>query len=319
MNGNAGGVATAICPVLSSMAICKPQYLVPGRCLVSSHFVGEHILTVCNVHNYGLSSCDTATIKDFLFVLGSSIEVNPTSMLGVLVGDLNIKAEHERSFKVGSGFAGGPRDRGFSNPLFSGQRLGLWRSILSTWTKISQPMPTHFDFSSKSCSRIDRVWVFGLSNMLIKLQIRSHVLSTPEDYYGRGLSDHAPVIVSFGKHFRSASKPNSIPQFVCKHPKFEQHVYSFASYCDLLNFPVHRQLANLKVCFREASKVVLLEIQHDEENSLEARRLAFCSMSRALWFNDVSLAKKLLASSALAKVHLQVSDGKVSFINPAFF
>ena len=47
INGKARGVATAICPKLCSMAIYEPQYLVPGRCLVSSVSVGDKVLSVC--------------------------------------------------------------------------------------------------------------------------------------------------------------------------------------------------------------------------------------------------------------------------------
>ena len=41
-------------------------------------------------------------------------------------------------------------------------------------------------------------------------------------------------------------------------------------------------------------------------------------MSRALWFNNESLAKRLLQSSELAKMHLCSSGGKVSIANPRF-
>ena len=119
----------------------------------------------------------------------------------------------------------------------------------------------------------------------------------------------------FDKQIRSASSPRPLPKFVCKHPKFERHVHSLASYCDLLSLLVHRQLSTLKVCFREASKLVLLDIQHDEENSLEAQRLAFSCISRAIWFNNVSLTKKLLISSELTRLHSQILNEKVSVIN----
>ena len=64
---------------------------------------------------------------------------------------------------------------------------------------------------------------------------------------------------------------------------------------------------------------MLRHLQHNEEDSIQAKRLAFASMSRALWFNNVSLAKRLLQSSELAKLHLCLSGGKVSVVNPAFF
>ena len=114
---HSGGVATLICPSLAAVANFDNQFVVPGRCLASSLKVRNKCLSVCNVHNYGLSISDVRAIKDFLSLLCSSIELNPTSMLGILVGDVNIKAEHERSFKIGHSFAGGLRDRGWQSPV----------------------------------------------------------------------------------------------------------------------------------------------------------------------------------------------------------
>ena len=52
-------------------------------------------------------------------MLCSSIEFDSSLMLVILVGDVNIKAEHKGSFKISQSFAGGLRDRGFGNPLFT--------------------------------------------------------------------------------------------------------------------------------------------------------------------------------------------------------
>ena len=61
---------------------------------------------------------------------------------------------------------------------------------------------------------------------------------------------------------------------------------SIASYCDLLDIPVHRQLAVYTCGFKGASKQVLSYIQHNEGGLIQARRLAFSAMSMALWFNN---------------------------------
>ena len=53
-------------------------------------------------------------------MLSTNIELLPTNLLGLLDGDVNIKAEHERSFKIGQNFDVGLRDRGFWNPLLCG-------------------------------------------------------------------------------------------------------------------------------------------------------------------------------------------------------
>ena len=205
--------------------------------------------------------------------LSHNVNGAPTSPLGLMVGDINIKAEHERSFKINDGQLRGVVDRMYANPLFSGHRLGLWKGILAMGTEIAQPMPTHFDFANKSCSRIDRAWAFGPSNFLIKLQVRSHVVGTPEEYYGNGLSDHAPLIVSLGPMDLVHKCEVSIPKFVCKHPNFSVHVDAYASYVDLLNLPNHVQMNVYKDCLKEASKKVLDDIKHAEGESLQSQRM----------------------------------------------
>ena len=160
----------------------------------------------------------------------------------------------------------------------------------STWTEIIQPRPTHFDFSGQSCSRIDRIWAFGLSSLSIKMYVRSHVVSSPVEYYGQGLSDHTPLIASLGRHARidsssnycrliadvlhaattscwfSYCSSNSMPRFVCNHPECKLQLNSIAWYCDLLEMSARKQLAVYEMCFEEASKKVLLHIQPNEED-----------------------------------------------------
>jgi len=225
-NPNAGGVLIAICPVLCAVANFEEQVLIPGRALCVSLFCRNRILSVLNVHNYNLSNQEVKSISHFTSNLCLDIRSNPMLRLAVLIGDLNIKAEGEMTYKIGQVFAGGQPNIGSSNPIFRGQRLRQWRSILADWTEIVQPLPTH------SCSRIDRAWVFGPSDMLIKLHIRSFVVGVPENWHGQGIADHAPLLVSFGRKPK-ASESNSIPKFVCNHPNYKMHVDKVAEYIDV--------------------------------------------------------------------------------------
>ena len=81
-------------------------------------------------------------------------------------------------------------------------------------------------------------------NYMLK-HIHTHTHTRIHAYisYGQGLSDHAPLLVSFGRHGRTDSSNFYLPKFVCTHPEFKLHVNSIALYCDLLEIPVHRQLA----------------------------------------------------------------------------
>ena len=48
-----------------------------------------------------------ATISRFTNDLGLNIKSDPRSRMAVLIGDINIKAEGEMTFKIGQVFAGG--------------------------------------------------------------------------------------------------------------------------------------------------------------------------------------------------------------------
>ena len=74
-----------------------------------------------------------------------------------------------------------------------------------------------------------------------------------------------------------------------------------------------------KVCIKEASKQVLVDINNCEGDSLASQRMIFASISRAAWYNNISLAKKLISSSTLAKAHISIVGCKVVFLEPASF
>ena len=143
---------------------------------------------------------------------------------------------------MGRVLVGGVRDRVYNNPLFSGQLLRLWGKILEGWTEVIQPFPIHFDASGNSCSRIDRAWVFGPSSLLIKLRVMSFVISSPEEYFGEGLSDHAPLILSFGRVIDTGINSSAIPKHFCKLPAFAEGVDSLVKDCELFEQPKHKRL-----------------------------------------------------------------------------
>ena len=111
-----------LCPSLARAANFVVALPVPGRFLASSLKVRDKTLVACSVRNYGLGVSNI--INDFLFMLSSNIELQPTLMLGFLIGAIRIKAEHEKASRIGRNFVVGLRDRVFDNPLFTCHRLG---------------------------------------------------------------------------------------------------------------------------------------------------------------------------------------------------
>ena len=90
---------------------------------MSPFSVGDKCLTVIDLHNHGLKANQVHILGNLMSSLASRIKASPHLLSGVLVGVLDIKTEREESFKVGRIFAGGPRDRVYNNPFFSGQVL----------------------------------------------------------------------------------------------------------------------------------------------------------------------------------------------------
>ena len=209
----AGGVVTAVCPSIASFALFEDEVLIPGRCIGTSILAGDKVLTVLNLHNHGLKAEQVRRIGNFTSLIIHNIRDSPCSKFGILLGDLNIKAEEELVFNVGRNFEH-PNVRYSGNPVYSGTHLRIWESILDEWTEVIQPFPTHFNSRENSCSRIDRGWVACPSSLLTKMLNSSYVISSPEAFHASGLSDHAPMVIAFAAVPRQGfgdPPPNSSP------------------------------------------------------------------------------------------------------------
>ena len=136
-------------------------------------------------------------------------------------------------------------------------------------------------------------------------------MGTPEELYGKGTGDHAPIILCFGKPCVTKTVNNCIPKVICRNDKFRMHLDSLVSDCGLLQQPNHKILDVYKSCVQEASRLTRRDILFDDEISCAAKRMMLASISRAIWMNNFGLANKLLRSTALAHTHLEIRNGKV--------
>jgi hypothetical protein len=116
---------------------------------------------------------------------------------------------------------------------------------------------------------------------------------------GRELSDHAPFVITFGRKPHAAGS-HSLPKFICMDPCFKEHLNSLVDYVDIFNLPLHRQLPTLNTCILEAGKIVRQLLLFDDTPTPSANRLILASVSRAIWFNDVNLARRILRFLLLA-------------------
>ena len=327
-----GGVVTAICPVLADRVQISDVVLAHGRCIFTElafpketeprvggcgSALHSRAVYIGNIHNYGLKSVHLNGISRHLAHLRDKVQADPISFMAVLVGDFNFRHRGDRDFKVGQPpsvvLPGSLRS---ANPQSCSSNFqARWEKMLEDWTEISQPYPTHYDHKGHLCTRIDRGFIAYPSNFLIKLQCSSSVIGSPEDYFGDLISDHAPLLFSFGLKPRLCQGAQPIPRHICKSENFKLELQSLVEDMHFEDLAPEKKLICYKSCIREAARRVRDRLFLEDPASDNAIRMTLSSISRAIWFNDVKLARRVFSSSSIARDLLEVRHGRVVCID----
>ena len=61
-----------------------------------------------------------------------------------------------------------------------------------------------------------------------------------------------------------------------------------------------------KLCLKEAAKVVTEKMQLESSNENASRRFVLAIISRVIWFNKTSVARRLMRTSDVGREALQV-------------
>ena len=218
---DSGGVVIAICPHLRSSFEINTVELVSGRCVAGSILADDKSFTIVNIHNFGFTKKQVQLVGRCLASTASKVKEDPSRHFAVCIGDLNFAANFEKPFRVGENFAS--LSSALSPPPVlphSAVHANQWKSFLDHWTEITQPFPTYFNNRGPSLRRIDRVWTPIPNHLIIKLHVHSEVVTSPESLFAQGLSDHGPLLVTFGKKQFCGNSAQPIPKFVCKHPSY---------------------------------------------------------------------------------------------------
>ena len=86
---------------------------------------------------------------------------------------------------------------------------------------------------------------------------------------------------------------------------------SLTSSISILNLEASRLLIMYKKCMRAAAKRVRNECLFRDSSGAESTKLVLSSVSRALWYNNLSLAKRLIRYSDIATDLIFIDAGKV--------
>ena len=83
-----------------------------------------------------------------------------------------------------------------------------------------------------------------------------------------------------------------------------------------LSLATREQMPAIKTCIKDAAFFTRDSLNFLDSGGRENRRLTLESMSRAVWNEDLALARKLLSTTILAREHIRIQDSRVCIINP---
>ena len=228
---------------------------------------------------------------------------------GVLVtGDWNFRSRGEtpQSLLAPSSIEGGA-EQSYPNHLSQLR----WEHALGTLVEFEQPNNTHFWPTSMTCSRINRTYGSMHGWILRNLDIRAYVMDDPKHMFDTGLSDHAPFVTSFA--WRAPAGQHAIPisKVVAKSEAYRQyHDKLWEEIGSRLMGPAERWETH-KTIIRMAADAARSRLFNENLNNWEVRSLALSSIARAVWPNNVPLARMLAAQSPVAAAHIDVLlDGR---------
>ena len=101
------------------------------------------------------------------------------------------------------------------------------------------------------------------------------------------------------------------PSLGCKHPTFKYHLDSLIDSAMVLDLEVSQQLIIYKKCLKEAAKRVRGECLFLDSQGAISAKLVLSSVSRALWFNNLTLAARLIRFPPIAEDLIFIDNGLV--------
>ena len=314
----AAGVAILICPSFEGCADFDHVVFHPGRAHkleITFNFASSALppdfrtLSVFNVHNEDIPR---NIVNDIVTSIRHSREANsqaPQSQATFIFGDFNFPARTEMAATLGKPQRGAHI---IQPPPASGAHVAIWTLLFDELIELVQPHHTHFVVESLKLTKIDRGFTSLPGSLMIKLNAMATVTDAPDTLHYAGISDHAPVSVSLSPAGLQKSRTATISKCWCKTEQYATRLRLLLQLVCIDELPPTSRLKTLNACIWSAARHARDCIQFGDQDDKEGRRMVMESMARAVWRNDVRLARRLLSSSELARSFISVSDGKVA-------
>ena len=141
-------------------------------------------------------------------------------------GDLNLCEPSDSAFLLDSRLEAKCKESQLAN-------FKLWKKALEPMAFLDSQAHCHYHRETNSTSPIDRCYVTAPAYVLQLLFKSSSTIMSPVKMTGLGLSDHSPHCISLGAFQPSPQKSQTIPNWVCKSPRWQELHSIYAAEADL--------------------------------------------------------------------------------------
>ena len=293
----------------------------PGRLIELNAAHNEELFTIWNVHNFDIPPAIVAAVADKINQQHSEAQAKPLEHCVFVTGDFNFPARGETSQSLLNPTS---TEGGFAQCCPGHPTQLRWERALGSLVEFEQPNNTHFWPTSSTCSRIDRTYGSMHGWILRNLDVCAYVVEDPKRMFDTGLSDHAPLVTTLALRAPAERQAIPISKVVAKSVAFQQYHDELWADIDVTLMGPTERWETHKTVIRMAADAARRRLFGENLNNMEVRALALSSIARAVWQNNVSLARRLIAQSPVAAAHIDVllnrsGVGKVTLRNPLCF
>lgn len=200
---------------------------------------------------------------------------------------------------------------------------GCWRSVWRVMTEIvpddgGTPQPTHWSEATSTGNRIDRLFVSLPQWQVTQTFMAASVLEEAEELSRKGISDHAPLMAAIcssrgGPADESRLRP--LPKHLFKEELCQTLAVELWSRAQGDTLQPGRQMELATCCLQEAARRARNAELARGSRSVWAKAMAMRSMGRAVWRNDVRLARALLLKRPWMAEFCSVGEATVAVTN----
>jgi hypothetical protein len=191
--------------------------------------------------------------------------------------------------------------------------------MLGKLTEVEQGDATRFDHGSISTSRLDRLYTSIPPWALLNSDVSAVTVIHPRQAHDRQLSDHSPVIMSIAQRKPLQPEMRPIARSIFKHEMYKPIHDRLCDELELDTIPTFERWEVHKEVIREAARLAKEAMFLEAGGSTEAVNMRLTSIARAVTRNDAKLANILITHAAVAREHIEVSNGSVLLKDPLRF